>query len=180
MELKNNDSFLRISLIPSLSSLRLSTAVWSLSRLSPIKNFKCRFLSRSIGLFVRFYWPMSRRLFSATSISLHRPFLSPSSPSFAIALWFSSGIDPLARTWLTVANLITGLPHLVSALCIFFSLVRAQVYLLASPSYSVFLYLFSSFTAPHREQTHFQCSQFLRTSSAFSFSAKLCGERDCS
>lgn len=132
--------------------------------------------SRSIGLFVRFYWPMFCHLFSAASVSL------PSSLLYELplsqSLWLSSGIDPFARTWLTVANLITGLPHLVSALCIFFSLLHAQVYLLALQSY-FFCPLFLFHRAAPRTNPS-QHSPFLRTSSAFSFSAKLCGKRDCS
>lgn len=183
---KNNDSVLRNFFSPSFSqsfpahsafvSLH-SFLLVSLSRLSSIRSLKCHFLrNRSIGLFVRFYWPESvlpRRLFSAASISF-----SSVTTQFPLSrpLWSSAGIDPLPRTWLAVANLITGSPHwLVAALCIFFPLLHAQVYILALGKFLFFL--FSSFprTNPFRRAS----SVFAGLLRGFGFSAKLCGQHDC-
>lgn len=128
---------------------------WSLSRLSSIKSF---LRNRSIGVFVRFYWSkVQPSLFGQRAFHSHR-FRLARTTQFPLSrlLWLSAGIDPLARTWLAVANLITGSPHLVAALCIFFSLLRKQVDILASGEFLFFFFflLFSLFFSPCREQTH--------------------------
>lgn len=85
---------------------------------------------------------MSCRLFSAASVSFPSSSPPPSPSSFAIAVvlvWHRSARSNLINSckfnyWFTASR--------ISALCIFFSLLHAQVYLLASPS----LFLLSSFS----------------------------------
>lgn len=154
MELKNNHSFLRTALILFLHlSLRLFNHChcYLQSKTSSVTS------SRSIGLFVRFYWPMSCRLFSAASVSLP-PSPSLRASSFAIAVvlvWHRSARSNLINSckfnyWLTAPRL--------RALYLLLAPLRAS-----TSSCLVFWFFFISFfsfTVPHCEQTHLGVHRF--------------------
>lgn len=183
MQLKNNDSFLRASLSRSFSFSPHSPSLYicfsrSLSRLSPIKNFKCRFLPLDRSVCPILLTDVLPSLFSAASVSLPPSSrVSPSHPHkpslfrnrCGSLVWHRSVRSNLINSckfnyWLTAPRL------------------RALYLLLASPRASisscpVFLFFsipFFSFTAPRTNPS--RRSPFLRNSPpAFSFSAELCG-----
>lgn len=174
MELKNNDSFLRISLIPSLHSPSLYICSIIVTVISNQKLQVSLPLARSVCLsdFIDRYPAVSFRqqAFSFPSSPLLR------GPSFTIAVapvWHRSARSNLINSckfnyWFTASRL------------------RALYLLLASPRASIcscltFFFFYPSFLfycdAPRTNPS--QHLSFLRTSTAFSFSAKLCAERDC-
>ena len=131
--------------------------------------------SRSIGLFVRFYWPTFCCLFLATSVSLPpSPSIEP--PSFATAVvlvWHRSVRSNLINSckfnyWLTAPRLC--------ALYLFLASPRASI----SSCLLIFFHPFFLFHRAAPRTNPSRHSSFLWASSAFSFSTKLCGERDCS
>lgn len=97
MQLKNNDSFLRASLSCSFSFSPHSPSLYicfsrSLSRLSPIKNFKCRFLPLDRSVCPILLTDVLPSLFGSgrfTSTILACLSLTPSELPLSQPLWFS-------------------------------------------------------------------------------------------